>query len=229
MIPIAASSGDAEYTLRELAVPLDLGSFVPSARAWEVELGFGKGRYLLHRAECEPDRGFVGVEMAGSYYRLAKRRMCRRELTNAVLLHGEALYLLSVVLPRGFASTVHVYFPDPWPKARHQKRRLFDIETIDLVLDLLTDEGRLFFATDFLEYGEVVREILDSHPMVEVSEVPGPWPGGARTNYEAKYMREGRPILRLEVGRTSARDDALHPRGEASVLAAVARSPEEES
>jgi tRNA (guanine-N7-)-methyltransferase len=229
MIPIAASSGDIEYTLRDLAVPLDLGTLVPTARAWEVELGFGKGRYLLHRAEGEPDRGFVGAEMAGSYYRLAKRRMCRRELTNTVLLHGEALYLLSVVLPRGFASAVHVYFPDPWPKARHQKRRLFDIETIDLVLDLLTDGGRLLFATDFLEYGEVVRGILDSYPTVKVTEVPGPWPDGARTNYEAKYMREGRPILRLEVDRTPASDVALHPRGEACVLAAVAPGPEEES
>lgn len=229
MIPVAASSGDAEYTLRELTVPLDLGTLVPSATAWEVELGFGKGRYLLHRAEGEPDRGFVGAEMAGSYYRLAKRRMRRRELTNTVLLHGEALYLLSVVLPRAFATAVHVYFPDPWPKARHQKRRLFDIETIDLVLDLLTDEGRLFFATDFLEYGRVVKEILDSYPTVEVNEVQGPWPGGARTNYEAKYMREGRPILRLEVGRTPMSGVSLHPRGEACVLAAVAPSPEEVS
>ena len=228
MIPVAASSGDAEYTLQQLEVPLDLEKLVPPAKAWEVELGFGKGRYLLHRAELEPNRGFVGIEMAGSYYRLARRRMCRRELNNAVLLHGEALYLLSVVLPRGFASAVHVYFPDPWPKVRHQKRRLFDAETIDLVLDLLAREGRLFFATDFLEYGRVVREILDSYPAVEVDEISDPWPDGPRTNYEAKYIREGRPILRLEVTRTSETDVALHPQGEACVLAAVTARTEEE-
>jgi tRNA (guanine-N7-)-methyltransferase len=229
MIPVAASSGDAEYTLQQLEVPLDLERLVPPARAWEVELGFGKGRYLLQRAESEPDRGFVGIEMAGSYYRLARRRMCRRELGNTLLLHGEALYLLSVVLPRGFASAVHVYFPDPWPKVRHQKRRLFDAETIDLVLDLLTRQGRLFFATDFLEYGEAVREILDSFPAVEVEEISGPWPDGPRTNYEAKYQREGRPILRLEVSRVSETGVPLHPRGESSVLAAVAVRTQEES
>ncbi|NIA01677.1 MAG: hypothetical protein GWO83_00860 [Bacteroidia bacterium] len=221
MNPIAASAGEAEYALRELSVPLDLQQLVPGATDWEVELGFGKGRYLLHRAESDPDRGFLGVEMAGSYYYLAQRRMRRRKLPNIVLMHGEALYLLSVVLPRGFASAVHVYFPDPWPKARHQKRRLFDTETIDLVLDLLAEGGRLYFATDFLEYGAVVRGILESYPAVEVVDVPGPWPDGARTNYEAKYEREGRPILRLEVQRISAARVPLHPQTEACVLAAV--------
>lgn len=221
MIPVAASAGDAEYVLRELTVPLDLEHLVPAARHWEVELGFGKGRYLLRRAESEPDRGFLGIEMAGAYYRLARQRMCRRQLTNAVLIHGEALYVLAAVLPRGFASMVHVYFPDPWPKARHQKRRLFDAETIDLVLDLLAEGGRLYFATDFLEYGEAVKGILESYPAVEVTEVPGPWADGARTNYEAKYLREGRPILRLEVQRRAEAKASLHPQGEACVLAAV--------
>jgi len=228
MIPVAASAGDAEYTLRELAVPLDLKRLVPLAAQWDVELGFGKGRYLLHRAASEPDRGFLGVERAGSYYRLAQQRMCRRRLTNTVLIHGEALYVLSVVLPRGFASAVHVYFPDPWPKARHQKRRLFDTESIDLVLNLLAEGGRLYFATDFLEYGEVAKGILESYPAVEVTEVSGLWADGPRTNYEAKYLREGRPILRLEVQRTAEAGASLHPRGEACVLAAVGLKQEAE-
>jgi tRNA (guanine-N7-)-methyltransferase len=228
MIPVAASAGDAEYTLQELAAPLDLKRLVPLVSEWEVELGFGKGRYLLHRAQADPDRGFLGVEMAGSYYRLAQQRMRRRHLPNVVLMHGEALYVMSVVLPRGFASAVHVYFPDPWPKARHQKRRLFDAETIDLVLDLLAEDGRLYFATDFLEYGEVVRGILESHPSVEVAEVAGLWVDGARTNYEAKYLGEGRPILRLEVQRVAEARLSLHPRGAAGVLAAVCVSQEDD-
>jgi len=226
MIPVAMSVGDAEYTLRELTVPLDLKHLVPGATDWEVELGFGKGRYLLRRAESRASHGFLGVEMAGAYYRLAQQRMRRRKLTNLVLVHGEALYLLSGVLPRAFAAAVHVYFPDPWPKARHQKRRLFDTETVDLVLDLLAVGGRLYFATDFLEYGEVVQGILESYPAVEVTEVPGCWADGARTNYEAKYLREGRPILRLEVQRVSEAKVSLHPEIEARVLAAVGAGKE---
>ena len=68
--------------------------------------------------------------------------------------------MLSSVLPSEFAAAVHVYFPDPWPKARHQKRRLFDPETVDLVLRLLRPGGTLYFATDHLDYGDVVRELL---------------------------------------------------------------------
>lgn len=228
MIPVAASVGEAEYALRDLSAPLNLGGLVPGATTWEVELGFGKGRYLLRRAEAETGGGFVGVEMAGAYYRLAQHRMRRRRLSNVVLLHGEALYLLSVVLPRGFASAVHVYFPDPWPKARHQKRRLFDPETIDLVLDLLAVGGCLYFATDFLEYGEVVRGILETCPALEVFEVSGVWCDGARTNYEAKYLAEGRPILRLEGRRLPVASVGLHPESEVRVVTAYATDEEEE-
>lgn len=228
MIPVGASVGDDEYTLRDLSAPLDLENLVPGVGSWEVELGFGKGRYLLRRAEAEVDRGFLGVEMAGAYYRLAQHRMRRRSLSNVVLMHGEALYLLSVVLPRGFASAVHVYFPDPWPKARHQKRRLFDAETIDLVLDLMAEGGYLYFATDFLEYGEIVRDILKTCPSVEVSEVSGIWADGPRTNYEAKYLSEGRPILRLEGRRLPEASVALQPESEARVVTAYAADDEEE-
>ena len=139
---------------------------------------------------------------------------------------GEAVYLMSAVLPQGFARAVHVYFPDPWPKERHQKRRLFDAETVDLVLGLLEPGGHLYFATDFLEYGVQVEELLRSHPALEVDRVHE-WPEGARTNYESKYEREGRPILRLSA-RLSADADLMHPRGVEDIWTAHRRREEEE-
>ncbi len=192
-----------ERLVESYALPLDLGPLAFSgggeeARAWEIEIGFGKGRFLLDRAAREPNTGFLGIEIVSKYFRLAASRAAHRDLHNLLLLRGEALYLLSVCLPRGFARAMHVYFPDPWPKARHHKRRLFDPETVDLLLGTLAPGGRLFFATDFLEYGSEVHSILDSHPevVVEALEV---WPEGPRTNYEAKYVAEGRPIQRLVV------------------------------
>jgi len=193
-----------------------LASLCSGRGPWEVELGFGKGRYLLARAAADPDRRFLGVEIAREYFRLAAGRLVRRRLANLALLHGEALYLLSAGLPRRFAEVVHVYFPDPWPKSRHQKRRLFSPASVDLVLGLLAPGGRLCFATDFLEYGEEVAALLEAHPGLETHRVAGGWPEGPRTNYEAKYEREGRPILRLEA-RLSG-DPALHPAGRAEVL-----------
>lgn len=215
---VRVSSAAGETGLAELGAPLPLEALVAPANAdWEVELGFGKGRYLLRRCQEEPDRRFLGVELAAEYYRTLADRARRRGLANWLAVRGEALYLLSAVLPARFAVAVHVYFPDPWPKSRHHKRRLFDSETVDLVLGLLRPGGRLFFATDFLEYGGLVAEILASYPGLRVARRDGPWDAGPRTNYEAKYLLEGRPILRLEG--TLDGPASLHPRGTAGVLA----------
>lgn len=222
---VSAASGD--YGLQEVPVPLRLDELVPgggadsgpgggsgageatrrpggggpgggTGSAWEVEIGFGKGRYLLRRCLEHPERRFLGIEQVAEYHRLFVGRARRRGVRNWLALRGEALYLLASVLPRGFAAAVHVYFPDPWPKSRHHKRRLFDPETVDLVIGLLAAEGRLYFATDFLDYGELVAELLAGYPGLAVARRDGPWDDGPRTNYEAKYAAEGRPILRLE-------------------------------
>ncbi len=112
---------------------------------------------------------------------------------------------------------MHVYFPDPWPKSRHQKRRLFEADTVDLVLGLLAPGGRLFFATDFTEYGGRVAGLLAGHPNLELRRL-GCWPGGPRTNYETKYEREARPIVRLEA--RCPVSAGLHPDGRSAVVAA---------
>lgn len=212
------ATAEHDWRLGDLALPLDLDRLLAGG-PWEVELGFGKGRYLLERAAARCDRRFLGVEVASKYYRLALDRARRRGLGNVLLVRGEALYLLSAVLPAAFAAALHVYFPDPWPKSRHQKRRLFDAETVDLVLGLLRPGGELFFATDFLDYGELVAEILAGCPGLRVGRLAGPWPDGARTNYEAKYMAEGRPILRLH-GVLEA-PPSLHPEGRCGILVAA--------
>ena len=192
---------------------------------WEVELGFGKGRFLLSSAAAAAPRPFLGVEMASKYFRLAARRAAARRLSNVVLLRGEALYLIATLLPAGMARAVHVYFPDPWPKSRHHRRRLLDPRTVDLALSLLDpSRGRLFFATDHLEYGEAVAETLALHPAVEVERVAGAWPEGPRTNYEAKFEREGRPIVRLAARlREGAGASLLHPVGRDDLLVGPSR------
>ncbi len=212
--PTVVAAPDGDRTLADLGAPLPLDRLVPGGGPWEVELGFGKGRYLLRRAQEDPARRFLGIEMVSKYFRLLAGRARRRGLRNLVALRGEALYLAGAVLPRGFAAALHVYFPDPWPKSRHHKRRFLDAESIDLVIGLLEPGGRLFFATDFLDYGAEVEAVLAAHPQLRLRRLDGPWPDGTRTNYEAKYEREGRPILRLEATLTPAageREVALHP------------------
>lgn len=227
------ATGERDLTLAELPLPCDLDALVAGG-PWEVELGFGKGRFLLERAAAHPERRFLGVEVASKYFRMARGRARRRGLDNVLLVRGEALYLLSAVLPAAFAAAVHVYFPDPWPKSRHHKRRLFDPETVDLVLGLLRPApsggiggentgGELFFATDYLDYGELVTEILEGFPGLGVERLDGPWPDGPRTNYEAKYVAAGRPILRLHGVLAAGASEAaglLHPAGRYGILVA---------
>ncbi len=225
--PVRVATAAGERGLAGLAAPLPLSALVPGNGAWEVEVGYGKGRYLLRRCQDDPDRRFLGVELAAEYYQTFVDRARRHAPGNWTALRGEALSLLSAVLPVRFADAVHVYFPDPWPKSRHHRRRLFDPETVDLVLGLLRPGGRLFFATDFLAYGEVVAEILETYPGLRVARRDRPWDEGPRTNYEAKYLEEGRPILRLEatlgepgeIGEIGSGAE-LHPRGARGVLAA---------
>ncbi|MEM9291492.1 MAG: hypothetical protein AAGD01_07425 [Acidobacteriota bacterium] len=221
-----------DLAVGDLSLPLQLDDLLPARgegeSPWEVELGFGKGRYLHRRAgEC-PDTRFLGVELVSKYCRMLVHRGRRDGRDNLVAVRGEALYLLSAVLPRGFAQRAHVYHPDPWPKARHHKRRLFDPERVDLVLSLLAPGGELCFATDFLEYGEIVAGILESQPGLRVERLRDGWPEGPRTHYEAKFVRLGQPILRivarLEEGVSAA---PLHPQGRDGILAAVA--PREEA
>jgi len=218
--PLAIATLAGERGLAATAAPLPLDELVPGEGPWEVEIGFGKGRYLLRRCQEEPGRRFLGIELAAEYWGTFVERARRRGLANWIALRGDALALLSAMVPHGFAAAVHVYFPDPWPKSRHHKRRLFDPETVDLVLALLRPGGRLLFATDFLEYGALVQEILESYPGLSVTRRDRPWDDGARTNYEAKYLVEGRPILRLEATLDPGAA-LLHPRGAQGVLVAV--------
>lgn len=214
--------GGREVGLDEVNLPLVVGR---PRSPLEVEIGFGKGRYLLAQAERHPTRRYLGIESARAYWRIAKRRAERRGLSNAILVCGEALYAAAVCLAPECAQAVHVYFPDPWPKSRHQKRRLVDFGTADVFLELLAPGGRLYFATDHLEYALSVAQVLERHTAVSVEELRGAWPEGPRTNYEVKYMAEGRPIVRLvATRRQQTRLPMLQPEAVTSVAVGVSSS-----
>lgn len=221
MLPVLIWTAEGECALEDCASPMPLDHLVPGDGPWEVELGFGKGRHLLRCAAELRGRRYLGLEVASKYYRLVRDRAARRGLENVLLIRGEAEYTVTTALPAQFADVLHIYFPDPWPKSRHQQRRLLGAASIDLMVGLLRPGGRLCFATDFLDYGEEVADLVLGHPALAGRRLAEPWPEGPRTNYEAKYMREGRPILRLEAERRSAdAEDLLHPQGRSAVVCA---------
>src|SRR5688572_11547035 len=104
--------------------PIDWGALFGNDHPIELEIGSGKGTFLTEQARARPDVNFFGIEWANWFYRYASDRLRRNSCMNARMVRADAAFVLSQHVPAESISVVHVYFPDPWPKARHYRRRL---------------------------------------------------------------------------------------------------------
>ena len=181
-----ADAGDADPMLRWVEV-------FSNEHPVEIEIGIGKGRFILDAARRREDVNYVGVEWAMKYLRMAHARCVRRELSNLRFVRADAREFVEFFVPECSVNAYHIYFPDPWPKKRHHKRRLFNREFLNEVERTLMPGGLLWLATDFAEYFEVMEDVLrESDRLRETDRV---W-DGAKTNYEEKYLAVGKPIYR---------------------------------
>ncbi|MEM1353467.1 MAG: tRNA (guanosine(46)-N7)-methyltransferase TrmB [Planctomycetota bacterium] len=171
-------------------------------RPLEIELGSGKGTFLAQEAPLCPDTLYLGIEWASQFYRYAADRMRRLNLANVRMLHADGTVFIRNFVPDRSVSQLHWYFPDPWPKARHHKRRTFQepfLRELHRVLTPATDEkaGRIRVATDHLDYWQWMQEhaarVADLYE-IEPFERPASAGEGelVGTNFERKYRREGR-------------------------------------
>jgi len=161
----------------------------------EIEIGSGRARFLVAAARACPAHDFLGLERSLAYYRVCRERVARSGLSNARALRADGRLLVES-LPPDSVRAFHVYFPDPWPKKRHRKRRLLDAVTLELLASRLEPEGTLRIATDHPGYGRAVRSLLETVPALEGLEwdaLASPPP----SSYELKYREEGRPIWRF--------------------------------
>ena len=167
----------------------------------ELEIGCGKGGFLLEGARRHPERRFLGIEWAAKYQKYAADRMARWGMTNVRIMRTDARNFVVHHLASNSLAALHVYHPDPWPKRRHHKRRLFQPDFIAAAVRALEPDARLAVQTDHAEYFEWIQRGLVSCPeLMQVSfEHPEFDHSGRtpRTNYEVKYTREGRTIYRL--------------------------------
>jgi tRNA (guanine-N7-)-methyltransferase len=166
----------------------------------ELEIGSGKGLFLINAASSASGHNFLGVELARKYARMAAERLARRELTNAKIWRGDARLILGRLVPAASVRAVHVYFPDPWWKKRHKKRRVFTEELVAQVDRALEPGGRLRVASDVEEYFVLIQSLIAANPRFREEPVTEPnGPGhelDCLTNFERKYRLEGRPIFR---------------------------------
>jgi tRNA (guanine-N7-)-methyltransferase len=170
-----------------------------------LEVGFGRGEFLLGLAEAARQRAFLGVEYSGKRVLKTARRLARTELRNVRLMAATAEEVIHEILPPGSLAAVWINFPDPWPKKRHHKRRLLQPGLVRELAQRLSAGGEFHVATDHAAYAEFVAEVLAAEPLLENLAAPARWlpevPGRRPTAYELEWRAEGRPLHFFEYRR----------------------------
>ncbi len=179
------------------------GILPPGDGPLECEIGCGKGGFLLAAASSRPGIRFLGVEAGPSYAAYCADRLARRGLRNAVLVADDARLFLADTVPPGAFVRIHVYYPDPWPKRRHRKRRFFQPGIAPLLHHALATGGELLIATDATAYFGEILALMGASPLFRRDpereaelglEVPGLAFGP--TNFSAKSRAAGEPAWR---------------------------------
>ncbi|HTU18450.1 MAG TPA: tRNA (guanosine(46)-N7)-methyltransferase TrmB [Gemmataceae bacterium] len=189
--------------------PLDWREVFGNDHPVELEVGFGKGLFLLTAAHAHPDVNFVGVEIVRKYQLFTATRLAKRGVHNVRVACADALQLLPRCVATASLQAVHVYFPDPWWKKRHHKRRIFTAEFVAECARVLRGGGQMHVATDVQEYAQVMSTVLAGqptlHPLPPASEQEPAHDLDYLTNFERKFRKQGKTIFRMSYERSQVR------------------------
>jgi len=181
--------------------PVELAELFGRVAPVVLEIGFGMGDSMADMAAADPGRGYLGVEVHTPGIGNLLALVGERGLTNVRVAHGDAMELVHRIAP-GALDAVHVFFPDPWPKARHHKRRLIQPGNVALLRERLRPGGLLHCATDWPDYAEAMVATLDADPELRPAAVgDGERP---ETKFERRGLQAGRPIADLRYRRVTA-------------------------
>lgn len=176
---------------------------LPSDSPVELEIGFGKGLHLVNASQSNPQTRYLGIEIERKYVLFAATNLVKKNLQNVRLVTGDANTFVANHVPKAILDVVHIYFPDPWWKKRHHKRRLVTLSFLKQVLDLLKSGGLIRFATDVEAYFQMTEELLP-----ELEGVYRSTPASADspahdmdylTHFERKARLKGKPIFRWDL------------------------------
>ncbi len=192
---------DIIYDLPAIPKIICLRELFGNDRPIELEIGTGKGGFLLQQARAHEDRNYLGIEWANKYFKLAADRMARWGIGNVRIIRCDAKVFVQRYLAASSVSALHVHHPDPWPKKRHHRRRLFDEAFVEAAAKALADGGVMDVQTDHAEYFEQIQSVLRAQPELEETllarQNQGESDAVIATNFQIKYEREGREIYRL--------------------------------
>jgi tRNA (guanine-N7-)-methyltransferase len=165
-----------------------------------LEIGSGMGETTAALAAAEPDVDHLAVEVFEPGIAALLMRAEEAGLTNLVVLRGDAVALLTTRVPEASLAGIRIFFPDPWPKRRHHKRRLVQPAFLALVATRLQPGGTLHMATDWADYADQMRTVADAEPLLVGGETPRP-PWRPVTKFEARARAEGRDVHDFVYGR----------------------------
>lgn len=189
-------------TFDQLPRPWDAAALFGRVAPLEVEVGSGKGLFLRGAAAERPEADFLGVEVVRKYAQFAAAGLAKAGLCNARVVHGDALRIFAELLPDDSLAAVHVYFPDPWWKKRHKKRRVLRESFLRDVERSLQSGGSLHFWTDVEEYFQTTLELLPSCTSLlgplPVPETPAEHDMAYRTHFERRVRLAAEPVYRAE-------------------------------
>lgn len=193
----------AHYTEVDLlSKPWDPQSFFEKPQELEIEVGSGKGLFLHNASGANPDRNFLGNEIAHKYCHFAAYRLAQKNRTNARILRGDGLKLFREHLPAESAVAVHVYFPDPWWKARHRRRRVMQPQFVEDIERVLKPNGIFHFWTDVEEYFEETLGLIKAHSQLfgpEPVEIkPAEHDLDYRTHFERRMRKLEHDVFRAQ-------------------------------
>ena len=198
-------ANDDSHTLLSVAAlpcPANRLALFGSAGPLEVEVGCGKGLFLRNAAAACPDRCYLGIEVARRYARYVAGKLDQDGRQNAKIIAGDALVVFRDKFPADAIDDVHVYFPDPWWKARHRRRRIMNPVFLKAIERVLLPGGRLHFWTDVPEYFETSLQLIAEHTRLSVPQTPPEQPAwhdlDYRTHFERRVRLNDLPVFRSE-------------------------------
>jgi len=188
------------YGLHTASVPWDFVRLFERDAPRTLEIGFGNGETLLALAQAHADQDFIGIEVHRPGVGYLLNRLASENLTNVRVICDDALEVLTRCVPDASLDTLLLYFPDPWPKKRHHKRRLVQPEFVALLAYKLKNGGLFRAATDWTEYAEQMSALLSSSADFISTTTDGAVPqtlARPLTKFEQRGLRLGHPVFDL--------------------------------
>jgi len=187
-------------TIADVGTSLNWPEFFENDNPVELDIGCGRGLFLFTAAVATPQTNFLGLEIDFREGRRTATRLMKQNLPNARVIGGDCRVLLTEMIAPGSVEAAHVYFPDPWWKKRHQKRRLFNDEFMGMLARILRPGGFVHHWTDVADYFEMAQGLMDHHPEFTRCQTPAEREANGdmdyHTSFERKKRKLGLPIYR---------------------------------